>query len=181
MTAKQKPATVEALREKIAELKREIEATRRAGLPAEQVEATLREALAVAEASYEEMVAGLGRCLAGGHPVSTVDLMGHRERAESVDSLLLGFAVRAVGAETIITDAQLAAASLPAAKLRLTDGERQARLAELQEALYEAETAEEHLVEAEGRARRPDASTAAVLGLPFEIAEQAGLLFQGRP
>lgn len=180
MNAKLKPATVEALREKIAELKREIEATRRAGLPAEQVEATLREALAVAEASYEEMVAGLGRCLAGGHPVSTVDLMGHRERAESVDALLLGFAVRAVGAETIIQDATEAAANLPQAKLRLSDAERQARLAELSRALYQAEAEEELLVESEGRARRPDASTAAVLGLPLEIAAEAGLLYAGR-
>lgn len=180
MTAKSKPATLETLREKIAGLKNEIEATRRAGVPAEQVEATLRDALAVAEASYEEMVAGLGRCLAGGHPVGAVDLMGHRERAESVDALLLGFAVRAIGAEAIVQDAREAAASLPQAKLRLTDTERQAQLAELQEALYQAEAAEEQLVESEGHGRRPDASAAAVLGLPFEIAAEAGLLFAGR-
>lgn len=176
-----KKSTIESLREKIAELKREIEATRRAGLPVEQVETALREALAVAESSYREMVAGLGRCLAGGHPVGAADLMAHRERAESVDVLLLGFAVRSVGAENIVADAQQAAASLPQAKLRLTDAECQARLAELSQALYQAEVEEEVLVEAEGRARRPDASTAAVLGLPFEIAAEAGLLFQGRP
>lgn len=176
-----KKTSIEVIRANIAELKTQIEATRRAGLPVEVVEATLRDSLAVAEAAYKEMVAGLGRCLAGGHPVGAVDLMGHRERAESVDSLLLGFAVRSVGVENIVADALQAAASLPAAKLRLTDAERQARLAELQEALFLAEVEEEQLVEVEGRARRPDASAAAVLGLPFEIAEQAGLLFQGRP
>jgi hypothetical protein len=181
MTAKLKPATVEALRADIARLKTEIEATRRAGLPVEQVEMMLREALSLAESNYRSMTQELGRSLANGAVITLSDLMAHAQRAESVDSLLLGFAVRAVGAEAIIQDAKEAAAALPQARLRLTDAERQARLAELQEALFLAEVEEEQLVEVEGLTRRPDASTAAVLGLPFEIAEQAGLLFQGRP
>lgn len=175
-----KKTSIEAIREKIAELKREIEAVRRAGLPVEQVEMMLREALSLAESNYRSMTQELGRSLANGAVITLSDLMAHAQRAESVDSLLLGFAVRAVGAESIVADAQQAAASLPQAKLRLTDAERQARLAELQEALFLAETEEERLVEVEGRARRPDANAAAVLGLPFEIAEQAGVLFQGR-
>lgn len=176
-----KKSTIESLRADIARLKTEIEATRRAGLPAEQVEMMLREALSLAESNYRSMTQELGRSLANGAVITLSDLMAHAQRAESVDSLLLGFAVRAIGAESIVADAQQAAASLPQAKLRLTDAERQARLAELSRALYQAEAEEELLVESEGRARRPDASTAAVLGLPFEIAAEAGLLFQGRP
>lgn len=176
-----KKTSIEVIRADIAGLKNEIEATRRAGVPAEQVEATLRDALGIAESNYRSMTQELGRSLANGAVITLSDLMAHSQRAESVDTLLLGFAVRAVGAEAIVQDAREAAASLPQAKLRLTDTERQARLAELSQALYQAETEEEALVEVEGLTRRPDASTAVALGLPFEIAEQAGLLFQGRP
>jgi hypothetical protein len=180
MTAKTKPANIEAIREKIAALKTEIEATRRAGLPVEQVEATLREALGLAESNYREMIGELARSLASGQPVSLSDLMLHRERSESVDSLLLGYCIRAVGIEIVIRDAQEVAAGFPQAALRMPDAERQARLADLQRELYEAEIEEERRVEEQGLARRPDASVACVLGLPLEIAAEAGLLYAGQ-
>lgn len=180
MTAKTKPANIEAIREKIAALKTEIEATRRAGLPVEQVEATLRDALGLAESNYREMIGELGRALSSGQPVSLSDLLLHRERAESVDSLLLAYAVRSIGIEGIVRDAQAAAEGFQQAALRMTDAEREQRLADLRQELYEAELAEEQLVEVDGLARRPDASVACVLGLPYQIAAEHGLLYAGR-
>jgi len=100
--------------------------------------------------------------------------MGNRSRPESVDALILGFAVHGLGATRIIADGRMAAKGHEQAAMRLSAEERHARLAELREALYQAEIAEERHIEEHGGERRPDANIAAVLGVPWQVAQEHG-------
>jgi hypothetical protein len=58
----------------------------------------------------------------------------------------------------------------------LTAAERSSKLDDLERRRYALEILEEEIVTAQGAARRPGVTVAAVLGIPFDLAKSAGVL-----
>lgn len=100
------------------------------------------------------------------------------ELTDSNKDLLLqrafSFAIAAYGTERIISDAKEAAEAQGTDRPRMTNTQKGAALQELRERLYSLELEEETALD--GAERRADVTPATVLGIPLEVAIDAGLL-----
>lgn len=171
-----KPLTLDSIRAEIAAVEAELDLVKNAGLPVETVEAGLRAAFAEAQGHFEAVVQNAAIALAAGEDGSFGVLIGAPIQPERFIKIALGAAVKALGTDAIIAEAQERAADMPQAELRLPAAERRERLNALQRKLHDLGLAEENLVVELGLPRRPNASAACVLGLPYSEADDMGLL-----
>ena len=170
------PATLHGTRERVADLKAELAETRRAGLPIDQVEADLRRVLEQSRRNFDGLIDRAATAMAEGNDITLAALLDYQMRPEAIGQIALGGVVAALGESRIISQARERAAALDGPPLRLPSRERRAKIEDLTEAIYLAEVQEEVLREAAGEARRQDADALAVLGLPYSVCVDHGLL-----
>lgn len=159
------------VRARIARLKSEIEATEAMRAPIEAVEASLRAALAAITERASRPLRALADEAKNLRPnFAHVVRQDHGEFAD----LALALVLRR-HADELIAEV-MGALELDAPRMPATQAD--ARLLELRSELYALELVEAELVFAEGgtTAHRPDATAAAVLGIPHEDAIQRNLI-----
>ncbi len=172
------PNTIAALRAEITDLKSQLREASQAGLPAAECEAGLRRSLAEAIDLFEQFKREAADHIARGEAPTLEALFSYQTRPETIAKLGIGAALSAYGIDKFVTEATAAAAEIDKTNpiTRLSAVERHDRLRELHRQLYAAELAEESLILETGEDRRLDANAAAVLGIPFDEVEHAGLL-----
>jgi hypothetical protein len=164
-----KKKTLSAVREEIANLSRDMKEVDNALRPLKEIEADLRSFLAALTKPRDEFINKCVDVLSQGLPVTT--LIGH---PNLLAEKAFGLALAGIGVDLIVDAALTRTNAKKSNVLRLPHTERAERLATFAKALYIAECEEEQLL---GLAeRRPCANAAAVLSVPIDVAEKAGLL-----
>lgn len=169
------PTPLDAIRADIASTLEEIAEVKGSGLPVETVETQFRQSLTQAREVFEEFIGNAGRAIAAGDPVSLVSLTNDARDPKTWALLGLGAAVAAHGEHRLLTLAHEAAARYPQAEVRMSAAERESRLETLEADLYAMELDEEASL-LPGVDRRHNARIGPVLGIPFDVALEHGLI-----
>ncbi len=165
-----KTENIESIRVKIAALQEEIIAHENARLPSGEVATIMGKELAACLGIFEGFKQRLADCMTNGQPENIDDLLKSSFEPDEISKLSLGAAIAANGGPDKLT-AECKKLSRAADGLRLPVIEKQTKLASLRYELYALELIEEPLVFAANVPRRPDVSTAAVLGIPDAALE----------
>lgn len=175
--------TITQIRKSIAALSAEILQVEAARPPREELEAQAVSALQDAMQPLVTFRRRLAGVLAGGRRANLGDFVADAHRAEAFGKIAFGLAIEQAGgpAAVVAAAAAEAAAQEPAGTLRLPRAARAAKLEELRRRRHELELQEAQLLEEFGGERRPDAGMPAILGIPAEVAAEAGLFREGRP
>lgn len=137
--------------------------------PVADLENDLRSYLTAMAEPYKTLVDLCASVLTSATPLT--ELVGH---PNALAARGFGLAVASIGVEAIISEALAKAQSNDTGCLRMTADERTERLSELAKARYLAEIEEEQVLA--GNDRRTEVSAGAVLQIPVDVAEQAGLI-----
>lgn len=159
---------LKTIRARIADLSAEIKAVENSIPPASELENRLRERLQEQADSVNTLIENCALALATG------DMGQLFVDPRVIAQKAFGMALEGVGIGRIVQAAKDRAAELDSGRLRLPSSEKHARLAELKRERYLAELDEQEII---GTAeQRPDVSGAAVLLIPVDVAEDAGIL-----
>lgn len=170
------PQTLHGTRERIHDLRDELELVRHAGLPDAEVEESLRRVLDQSERQFRRVIESAGEAIAGGRYATLAEMFDHQQRAETMALVAVGGAVFNMGTHRFVTLAREHASTLEGPPLRLSSRERRERIEDLQRQIFELETEEERLREAAGEAHRPDCDVLPLLGIPHSVCVDHGLL-----
>lgn len=160
-----------AIRKQITKLQAEITAVENAIPPFDQTEGKLRTYLEDATRYRQSVVDSLTESFRSGRTTTyLLDLP-----TSALIKAALGIALAGVGIEHLLSEARTQAEANDTGGLKLAESEKSERLAALRRELYLAEAAEEQALE--GQPRRDGIKyAAAILGIPVDVAEAAGLL-----
>ncbi len=161
----------------LAKIRAEIEVTQAEALrvkhalpPIADIESTVRHVLSEMAGAQRKLITTTATIFSHGMSASELTALP----ATQLPKHAFGLAISAIGVEEIITQAKEIAAINDSGAMRLSAGEREERLDDLQRHLYELELAEEQRLA--GAPRRPEANPAAVLGVPVDVAADYGFL-----
>lgn len=174
MSKKSQAQNLTELREQIAKLNAEFGVVRAAGLPAAEVAQSIRTQVVHCCERFRAIQRRIATCLEDGYDESIASLLGPMITKSDPAELAFGAAVAAYGADRFMDEAIALARNH--GELRLPADEREARLKDLLERRHSLELLECDLVESTGAAHRPDVTTGAVLGIPFDVLFEAGLI-----
>lgn len=164
-----KRQTLKAIRDEIERINAESTRVFNSQRPLAELEANLRSYLDSLTSPRNALIALCSDVLSASMPIA--EILGH---PNALAARGFGLAISAIGVDAIINEAMNKAQANDTGCLRMTVDERADRLAELAKARYLAELEEENLLA--GSERRAEVSAAAVLQIPADVAEQAGLI-----
>lgn len=162
--------TLKQLRTEIAETRAEALAVRHSIRPMSEIEAGVRHTLNEMANAHDQLVSLIAGMFSHGNQISELSAIP----ATQLPKHGYGLAISAIGVDAIIADALKKAEAQDSGALRISVYERGEQLEALERACYLLELAEEQKLN--GEQRRPNANAAAVLGIPIELAQEAGLL-----
>ena len=168
-TTQVKRQSLSAIRAAIEKIDAETVSVTNSQRPVAELENDLRSYLSSMAAPRTELVNLCAGVISSSTPLNL--LTGH---PNSLAQRGFGLAVAALGIESVIREAMERAKALDTGCLRMTAEDRAERLAELAHARYVAELDEETALD--GATRRAGINAAAVLHIPADVAEQAGLI-----
>jgi hypothetical protein len=164
-----KRQTLKAVLEEIEKINLDVQQVANSQRPLDELEASLRSYLGALASPRNALVNLCADVLTANMPIT--EIVGH---PNSLAARGFGLALAANGVDAIIDEALTKAQANDPGCLRMTADERAERLASLAKARYLAEMEEETLLA--GNERRPNMNAGAVLGIPIDVAEQAGLI-----
>lgn len=162
--------TLKQIRADIAEVKAEALAVKNALRPMAELEHSVRHVLTEMASARNQMVDLIAGMFSHGTPLSELSAIP----ATQLPKHGYGLAISAIGVDAIIAAALEKAEANDPGALRMSADDRDEQLSALQRTLHKLELQEEAALN--GEPRRPDVNPAAVLGIPLEVAEKAGLL-----
>lgn len=168
MNAKhQKSNSLFDIRQRITELKKQISEVEAAPLPAADIEQAIRAQFGSCISAFQHVQQKVTDCLATGYFEDFDFLLGTTFEKHERANLALGAALLCYGLDRFMAEASPQPDQ--SSVLRLSNQDKEQKLADLARKLHESEINEEDMVQAFGVDRRKDCSAAAVLGVPWEV------------
>lgn len=168
MNAKhQKANGLFGIRQRITELKNQISEVEAAPLPAADIEQAIRAQFGSCISAFQRVQQKVSDCLAIGYVEDFDFLLNVTFEKHDRANLALGAALLCYGLDRFMAEALPQPDQSPV--LRLSNQEKEQKLADLSRKLHESEIDEEDMVQALGVDRREGCSAAAVLGVPWEV------------